>query len=138
METIIEQIDNEVTRCEEQIEKFPASQDKLMSRIQGILFVRQLIIESQRHVTKQFSGWERDIIVGLEEKFCCCHPAYKDRGLIDPQCQMHDIKDFIQDMAKRHLTNQSSGQEEVGLPCISAKQCANCKHLACWFNTSCC
>lgn len=43
MDEIIKQIDIEVERCEKQIEKFPASEEVLMSRIQGLLYVRRLM-----------------------------------------------------------------------------------------------
>ncbi len=45
----------------------------------------------------------------IEQEFCICNKAYIDRGLVDPNCQSHDIAEFVSDVIiGRHLTSGST------------------------------
>jgi hypothetical protein len=40
-----------------------------------------------------------EVIQQLDEQMPChCIDAYKDRGLIDPQCERHDFATLVEDM----------------------------------------
>ena len=37
------------------------------------------------------------VALHIDTKFCVCNNAYIDRGMVDPNCQAHDISEYIFD-----------------------------------------
>lgn len=59
----------------------------------------------------------RDAVLATIREACRCDPYWRDRDRYDPQCQAHDIEDYVEQALDRLGVGNSAGESPKEAPC---------------------
>ena len=58
----------------------------------------------------------REAVLATIREACRCDPYWRDRDLEDPQCQAHDIEDYVEEALDRLGVGNSAGESPKEAP----------------------